>query len=90
MHGQGGHPTAGGADTGDEQQGAGDDVLRACLAVNPAVRNELAGPMLRRVLARRAPHVYVDAVDGVVTLTGSTERRSTAHLAVGLDGHLQA
>jgi CBS domain-containing protein len=60
------------------------DVLRASLQFDPAVRNELAGPVLRRVLARRAPHVRVDAVDGVVTLSGWTERRSTAQMAVGL------
>jgi CBS-domain-containing membrane protein len=58
------------------------DVLRASLRLSPAVRNELAGPLLRRVLARRAPHVRVDVADGVVTLTGWTERRSTARLAV--------
>jgi CBS domain-containing protein len=60
------------------------DVLRACLQSDPAVRNELAGPVLRRVLARRAPHVQVDVADGVVTLTGSAERRSTAEVAVAL------
>ncbi|GAA1038197.1 CBS domain-containing protein [Virgisporangium ochraceum] len=60
------------------------DVLRASLQLTPAVRNELAGPLLRRVLARRAPHVRVDVADGVVTLTGWTERRSTARLAVNV------
>jgi hypothetical protein len=60
------------------------DVLRASLQLNPAVRNELAGPLLRRVLARRAPHVRVDGTDGVVNLAGWTERRSTARLAVSL------
>lgn len=60
------------------------DVLRVSVQFDPAVRNELAGPVLRRVLARRAPHVEVDVVDGTVTLTGWTDRRSTAQLVVGL------
>jgi CBS-domain-containing membrane protein len=43
-------------------------------------RDELAGPVLRRVLARTAPQVRVDVAEGVVTLTGSTDRRSTAEM----------
>jgi CBS-domain-containing membrane protein len=60
------------------------DVLRESLRSDPAVRDELAGPVLRRVLALRAPQVRVGVSDGVVTLTGSTDRRSTAQLVRGL------
>ena len=45
-----------------------------------AGRDELAGPVLRRVLAHTAPQVRVDVNEGVVTLTGSTARRSTAEM----------
>jgi len=60
------------------------DLLRAFLRTDRDVRDELAGPVLRRVLARRAPQVKVDVLDGVVTLTGRTDRRSTAQLALDL------
>jgi CBS domain-containing protein len=59
-------------------------LLRAALPPDPARRDELAGPVLRRVLARRAPHVHVETAGGVVTLTGTTDRRSTAQLVLGL------
>mgnify|MGYP006321555035 CR=1 FL=1 len=58
------------------------DLLRAFQRLDRAVCDELAGPLLRRVLALRAPHVHVDVADGVVTLTGSTDRRSTAQVVV--------
>lgn len=60
------------------------DLLVALQRSDPVVRDELAGPVLRRVLALRAPRVRVEAADGVVTLTGRTDRRSVAQLAVGL------
>ena len=59
-------------------------VLQASVHLDPVRRDELAGPVLRRVLARRAPHVHVTQADGVVTLTGSTDRRTTAQLALSL------
>ncbi len=58
------------------------DLLRAFRRLDRAVCDELAGPVLRRVLALRAPDVHVDVADGVVTLTGSTDRRSTAQVVV--------
>jgi CBS domain-containing protein len=59
-------------------------VLQASLPPDPAWRAELAGPVLRRVLAHRAPQVRAVVADGVVTLTGSVDRRSTAQLVVGV------
>jgi CBS domain-containing protein len=59
-------------------------LLRATQPPDPAQRDELAGPVLRRVLARRAPHVHVEVAGGVVTLTGTTDRRSTAQLVLAL------
>jgi CBS-domain-containing membrane protein len=56
-------------------------VRRAMPQADRARRDELAGPVLRRVLARTAPRVCVGVDDGVVTLTGSTDRRSTAEMA---------
>jgi hypothetical protein len=60
-------------------------VCRALPEVLPpaerARRDELAGPVLRRVLAHTAPQVRVEVTEGVITLTGSTDRRSTAELA---------
>jgi hypothetical protein len=59
-------------------------VLQASQPPDATRRDELAGPVLRRVLARRAPHVHVAVADGVVTLTGTVDRRSTAQLVLGL------
>jgi CBS-domain-containing membrane protein len=56
-------------------------VRQAMPQADRARRDELAGPVLRRVLARTAPLVCVAVDDGVVTLTGSTDRRSTAEMA---------
>ncbi|WP_327011864.1 BON domain-containing protein [Dactylosporangium sp. NBC_01737] len=55
-------------------------VRQSWSAPDRAGRDELAGPVLRRVLAHTAPQVRVDVNDGVVTLTGSTDRRSTAEM----------
>jgi CBS-domain-containing membrane protein len=59
-------------------------VLQASAPPDPVRRDELAGPVLRRVLARRAPQVRAELTGGVVTLSGSTDRRSTAQLVLGL------
>lgn len=61
-------------------------VLRAALPPLPSVRDELAGPLLRRVLARRAPRVRAETAGGVVTLTGTTDLRSTARMVLELAG----
>ncbi len=59
-------------------------VRRALPCPDRVRRDELAGPVLRRVLARTAPRVHVDVDEGVVTLTGSTDRRSTAEMVAEL------
>jgi CBS domain-containing protein len=59
-------------------------VLQASGPPDPVRRDELAGPVLRRVLARLAPDTRAELADGVVMLSGSTDRRSTAQLVLGL------
>jgi CBS domain-containing protein len=60
------------------------DLLRVYLRPDAAVEHDVVEEVLRRALWVEAGAVKVRVHDGVVTLSGRTDRRSTAQLAVKL------
>jgi osmotically-inducible protein OsmY len=60
------------------------DVLRIYLRADADIERDVERQVLRGVLALDPPEVSARVVDGVVTLTGTTDRRSTAGLALRL------
>lgn len=60
------------------------DLLRMHLRPDPVIRGEIVDNVLRRTLRVDPVAVQVDVTDGVVTLSGMVDQRSTANLAVEL------
>jgi osmotically-inducible protein OsmY len=60
------------------------DLLRVYLRPDTAVESDVVEEVLRRTLWVEVGAVKVRVHDGVVTLSGRTDRRSTAQLAVKL------
>lgn len=60
------------------------DLLRVYLRPDTAIEREVASEVLRRTLAVEPGDVEVEVSAGVVRLTGNTDRRSTADIAVRL------
>jgi CBS domain-containing protein len=64
------------------------DVLRPLTRSDTAIRDDVVEHVLRRTLWIDPNRVHVDVNDGVVTLTGTVGRRTTAGIAVRLTGHV--
>jgi CBS domain-containing protein len=60
------------------------DLLKAFQQPDAAIRDEVVEQVLRRVLWVEPTEVHVQVQDGVVTLTGEMERKSTIDVAVAL------
>lgn len=60
------------------------DLLRVYLRPDTAIEREISSEVLRRTLAVEPGDVEVEVNSGVVRLSGSTDRRSTADIAVRL------
>jgi osmotically-inducible protein OsmY len=60
------------------------DLLRVYLRPDAEIAEEVAVEVLGRTLGIRPDEVHAQVVDGVVTLRGSVDRRSTARIAVRL------
>jgi CBS-domain-containing membrane protein len=60
------------------------DLLKAFQQPDAAIRDEVVEQVLRRVLWVEPTQVYVKVHDGVVTLSGELDRRSTIDVAVAL------
>ncbi len=63
---------------------ARSDLLRPYLRPDDGIRDEVAHEVLGKTMGIRPPEVEVRVADGVVTLHGSVDRRSTATIAVRL------
>jgi CBS domain-containing protein len=64
------------------------DVLRPLTRPDTAIRDDVIENVLRRALWIDPGRVHVDVHDGVVTLTGTVDRRTTAGIAERLTGHV--
>ncbi len=64
------------------------DVLRPLTRPHTAIRDDVVEQVLRRALWIDPGRVRVDVHDGVVTLTGTVDRRTTAAVAARLAGHV--
>ena len=64
------------------------DVLRPLTRSDTAIRDDVIDHVLRRTLWIDPSRVHVDVHDGVVTLTGTVGRRTTARIAARLTGHV--
>jgi CBS domain-containing protein len=64
------------------------DVLRPLTRPDTAIRDDVIEHVLRRTLWIDPSGVHVDVHDGVVTLTGTVDRRTTASIAARLTGHV--
>ncbi|MER7272261.1 CBS domain-containing protein [Micromonospora carbonacea] len=64
------------------------DLLRVHLRPDGDIRADVVGEVLRRTLGVRDDDVDVTVHDGVVTLTGQLERRSTVRLALRLSAQV--
>ncbi|MFG1803672.1 CBS domain-containing protein [Micromonospora carbonacea] len=64
------------------------DLLRVHLRPDGDIRADVVGEVLRRTLGVRDDVVDVTVHDGVVTLTGQLERRSTVRLALRLSAQV--
>ena len=64
------------------------DVLRPLTRPDAAIRDDVVEHVLRRALWIDPSRVHVDVHDGVVTLTGTVGRRTTAGIAARLTGHV--
>jgi CBS domain-containing protein len=64
------------------------DVLRPLTRPDTAIRDDVVDRVLRRTLWVEPGRVRVDVHDGVVTLTGTVGRRTTAGMAARLAGHV--
>lgn len=66
------------------------DLLKAFLRPDPAIRDDVVAEVLRRVLWVEPAEVQVKVRDGVVTLTGELDRKTTIDAAIaatrGIDG----
>jgi CBS-domain-containing membrane protein len=60
------------------------DLLRTFLQPDAAIRDEVVEQVLRKVLWVEPTEVNVEVHDGVVTLTGALDRKSTVGVAVAL------
>jgi CBS domain-containing protein len=73
---------------GDEGRLAGivarSDLLRVYLRPDAVIEGEVAVEVLAKTLGIGRPEVRVEVGDGVVTLSGEVDRRSTARIAVRL------
>lgn len=65
------------------------DVLRPLTRTDTAIRDDIVEHVLRRTLLIDPGRVRVDVHDGVVTLTGTVGRRTTAGAAARLAGHVR-
>jgi CBS domain-containing protein len=64
------------------------DVLRPLTRPDTAIRDDVIEHVLRRTLWIDPDRVHVHVHDGVVTLTGTVGRRTTAGIAARLAGHV--
>jgi hypothetical protein len=64
------------------------DVLRLMTRPDVAIREEVNEQVLQRSLWIDPDQVHVDVHDGVVTLTGTVGRRTTARIAARLTSHV--
>jgi CBS-domain-containing membrane protein len=60
------------------------DLLSVYLRPDSSVRDDIAKDVLKHVLQLGASEVQVEVAEGIVTLTGNVDRRSTAQIAVHL------
>jgi CBS domain-containing protein len=60
------------------------DLLSVYLRLDHEVRDDIAKDVLERVLALDATETQVEVAEGIATLTGKVDRRSTAQIAVHL------
>jgi CBS domain-containing protein len=60
------------------------DLLRVYLRPDPAIRAEIVNQVLRRTLAVEPSTMDIEVTAGVVRMTGKTDRRSTAEIAMRL------
>lgn len=60
------------------------DLLKAFLQLDDSIRAEVVEQVLRRVLWVEPSDITVEVHDGLVTLTGELNRRSTIPIAIGL------
>jgi CBS-domain-containing membrane protein len=63
---------------------ARSDLLSVYLRPDHAIRDDIAEGELRRVLQLDPTEVQVEVAEGIVTLTGKVDRKSTAQIAVHL------
>jgi CBS domain-containing protein len=64
------------------------DVLHPLTRPDTAIRDDVIEHVLRRTLWIDPARVHVDVHDGVVTLTGTVDRRTTAGIAARLTGRV--
>lgn len=60
------------------------DLLSVYLRPDHAIRHDIAQEVLSRVLALNPTEAKVEVVEGIATLTGEVDRKSTAQIAVHL------
>jgi CBS domain-containing protein len=60
------------------------DLLSVYLRPDHAIRDDIAEDVLRRVLQLDPSEAKVEVVEGIATLTGTVDRKSTAQIAVHL------
>lgn len=65
------------------------DIVRRLTRPDTAIRDDVVEHVLRRTLLIDPGRVRVDVHDGVVTLTGTVGRRTTAGIAARLAGHVR-
>ena len=59
-----------------------NDLLKVYLRSDPEIHDDIVEGVIRRILWLDPLAVQVDVIDGVVTLNGKVDRRSTAEVAV--------